>query len=108
MRSPLADALGVQLAPVAIVLTDQRPDEGTQFKPASMGCVAAMLLSAAKGRTAFFDRDTFGCPGGGAGLGFGDCYERMGFPIDRLLSTGGTAQLANGGNYDMREGERFH
>jgi hypothetical protein len=108
MKSSLADALGVKLAPVAIILTDQRPAEGVQFKPGRMGCVASMLLTAAKGRTVFFDRDTFGCPGGGAGIGFGDCYARMDFPIDRLLSTGGTAQLGNGQAYDMREGERFH
>jgi uncharacterized protein (DUF169 family) len=108
MQSNLADALGVKIAPVAIILTDQRPTEGVQFKPGRMGCVAAMLLTAAKGRTVFFDRETFGCPGGGAGLGFGDCYERMGFPIDRLLSTGGSAQLRNGQRYDMHEGERFH
>jgi uncharacterized protein (DUF169 family) len=108
MLSPLADALGVKIAPVAIILTDQRPDDATQFKPGRMGCVASMLLTAAKGRTVFFDKDTFGCPGGGAGLGFGDCYTRMGFPIERLLSTGGTAQLGNGQVYDMREGERFH
>jgi hypothetical protein len=107
MQSPLADALGTKIAPVAIILTDEPPDDGTQFKPGRMGCVAAMLLSAAKGRTVFFDRDTFGCPGGGAGLGFGDCYVRMGFPIDRLLSTGGTAQLRNGQSYDMQEGERL-
>ena len=108
MQSPLADALGVKIAPVAIILTDERPAEATQFKPGRMGCVASMLLTAAQGRTVYFDRDTFGCPGGGAGLGFGDCYARMGFPIERLLSTGGTAQLRNGQSYDMREGERFH
>jgi hypothetical protein len=56
----------------------------------------------------FFDRETFGCPGGGTGLGFGDCYTPMGFPIERLLSTGGTAQLPGGRSYDMHEGERFH
>lgn len=108
MQSPLADALGVKIAPVAILLTDERPKDGLQFKPGRFGCVASMLLGAARGKTVFFDRDTFGCPGGGAGLGFGDCYERMGFPIERLLSTGGTAQLPNGQDYDMHEGERFH
>jgi uncharacterized protein (DUF169 family) len=108
MQSPLAEALAVKIPPVAIILTEQRPSDATQFKPGRFGCVASMLLTAAKGRTVAFDRDTFGCPGGGAGLGFGDCYERMGFPIERLLSTGGTAQLRNGQSYDMHEGERFH
>jgi len=108
MQSRLADALGPKLAPVAILLVDDPPQGATQFKPGRMGCVASMLLGAAKGRVVFFGRDTFGCPGGGAGLGFGDCYAKMGFPIERLLSTGGTATLGNGQSYDMHEGERFH
>jgi hypothetical protein len=37
-----------------------------------------MLASAAKGRTAVFDRETFGCTGGGVGLGFGNQY--LNFP----------------------------
>jgi uncharacterized protein (DUF169 family) len=108
MDSQIAEALAVKLVPIAIVLTDEEPARGTQFKPGRFGCVAAMLLAAAKGRTVYFDRDTFGCPGGGVGLGFGDCYSRLGFPIDRLLSTGGTAPLQSGQTYEMGEGERFH
>lgn len=34
------------------------------------------------------------------------CY--VGFPINRLLSTGGKAELPNGFSFDMGEGERFH
>ena len=90
MQSKLVDALRPKHSPVAVLLTNDRPTEGIQFKPGRTGCVAAMLLTASKGRTAFFDQHTFGCPGGGSGLGFGDCYG--GFPIERLLSTGGKAQ----------------
>jgi len=108
MHIAIAEALAVKHAPIAIVLTDDEPVGGTQFKPGGFGCVASMLLAATKGRTVYFDRETFGCPGGGVGLGFGDCYARMGFAIDRLLSTGGTTRLRNGQAYDMREGERFH
>ena len=108
MQSQLVDALGLKHPPIAILLTDTRPEGALQFKPGGMGCVAAMLLTAAGGRPVCFDRQTFGCPGGGAGLGFGNCYGRMGFPIERLLSTGGVDQLGNGRRYDMGEGERFH
>jgi hypothetical protein len=106
MQSKLVDALRLKHPPVAILLTDDKPTEGIQFKPGRMGCVAAMLLNASKGRTGFFDKNTYGCPGGGSGLGFGNCYD--GFPIERLLSTGGKARLADGREWDMREGERFH
>jgi uncharacterized protein (DUF169 family) len=108
MRSHIAEALGVTHAPIAILLTDEKPAAGMQFKPGKFGCVAAMLLTATQGRTVCFDRETFGCPGGGVGLGFGDCYTRRHFPIDRLLSTGGTVPLPNGEVYDLHEGERFH
>ncbi len=105
MRSRITEALALKHSPVAVVLTDTKPEPATQFKEGKMGCVGAMLYAAAKGRVAVFDRKTWGCPGGGTGLGFGNCY--VGFPIDRLLSTGGKAELPNGGAFDMGEGERF-
>ncbi len=105
MHSKIAEALALQLSPVAILLTDTKPENATQFKEGSMGCTGAMMRTAAKGRVCVFDRKTSGCPGGGTGLGFGNCY--IGFPIDRLLSTGGKAKLPNGYTFDMKEGERF-
>ena len=65
-----------------------------------------MLLAAEKGKTVVFDRRTFGCPGGGVGLGFGAAYE--GFPIDCLLSTGGKFEMPDGQVRDFGDGERFH
>ena len=108
MHSLIAEALAVKDAPIAIVLTDEDPADGKRFKRGRFGCVASMLLASTRGRTVYFDRETFGCPGGGAGLGFGDCYTRLAFPIDRLLSTGGTTPMPSGQADDMREGERFH
>lgn len=105
MPDRITEALALTSPPVAILLTDTRPEKAAQFKEGSWGCVASMLIAAAKGRTVVFDRKTSGCPGGGTGLGFGNCY--VGFPIDRLLSTGGKAELGNGRVFDMGEGERF-
>ncbi len=110
MNSRLVDALKLKMQPVAIILTDDKPDDGLHFKEGSMGgCVAVMLVAASrKSRIAFFDRKTFGCPGGGTGLGFGDRYER--FPIDCLLSTGDkemAEQMGRAGAI-MAEGERFY
>ena len=110
INSQLVNALKLKMKPVALILTDDKPADGLHFKEGSMGgCVAVMLVAASKkGRIAFFDRKTFGCPGGGTGLGFGDRYGR--FPIDCLLSTGNkemAAQIRRGGSA-MAEGERFY
>jgi uncharacterized protein (DUF169 family) len=94
------------MLPVAIIWTDEKPSEGLQFKEGKRGCVASMLVAASKGRTAFFDRKTFGCPGGGVGIGFGDYGN---FPIHCLLSTGDQAwatQENRPGSF-MLQGERF-
>src|SRR5450759_4294750 len=106
--SKLVDALRLSSSPVAVILTDHRPAEAFQFKEGRWGCVGSMMLAAAKGRTAVFDRKTFGCPGGGTGLGFGNQYELCGLAIDFLLSTG-SKEIADamGRRSRMEEGERF-
>jgi len=110
MNSQLVNALKLKMQPVAVILTNDKPADGLHFKEGSMfGCVGAMLVAASKkNRIAYFDRKTFGCPGGGTGLGFGDRYGR--FPIDCLLSTGNkevAAQMGSAGS-EMAEGERFY
>jgi uncharacterized protein (DUF169 family) len=106
MKSQLLKALKLKMQPVAIILTDNKPENGLHFKEGSQrGCVFAMLVAASnKSRTAFFDRQSFGCPGGGTGLGFGDSYGE--FPIDCLLSTGNNVMGRRGSS--LAEGERFY
>jgi uncharacterized protein (DUF169 family) len=110
MNSQLIKALKLKMQPVAIILTDDKPGDGLHLREGSMGgCVAVLLVAASKkSRVAYFDRKSFGCPGGGTGLGFGDRYGK--FPIDCLLSTGNkemAAQMGRGGS-SMAEGERFY
>lgn len=110
MNSQLVEALKCKMQPVAVILTDDQPEDGLHFKEGSAwGCVASMLVAASKkNRVAFFDRKSFGCPGGGTGLGFGDQYGS--FPIECLLSTGDEEMAARmgRGSSSMAEGERFY
>lgn len=105
MYSRIMEKLALKYSPVAVLLTDTRPESAAQFKEGKWGCVASLLRSAARGRTVVFNQKTYGCPGGGTGLGFGNCY--VGFPIEHLLSKGGKFEQPNGPTFDMGKGERF-
>ena len=76
MESAIARAIGMQLQPVAVLFSDEKPEGAMQFAERRWGCVMWLLASAAKGRAACADAATFGCIGGGVGLGFGNQYEK--------------------------------
>ena len=91
MESKIARAVGLKYNPVAILLSDKRPDNAVQFKKGKWGCVMFMFANAARGKTTAFDAETYGCWGGGVGLGFGNAY--VDFPggvecFARFLSSG--------------------
>lgn len=75
MQSQIKEALELEFEPVAIVRTDEKPVGAKQFKEKRWGCVMFMYAAATRGETTVFDRATYGCQGGGVGLGFGNQYE---------------------------------
>jgi len=77
MESRIAESIGFRYGPVALILTDVKPEGARQFKEGKWGCVMFLLAAAARGETAVFDRKTFGCWGGGVGLGFGNQYKNF-------------------------------
>ncbi|HOG15937.1 MAG TPA: DUF169 domain-containing protein [Syntrophales bacterium] len=91
MESKIAAALHSPLDPVALVWSDRKPDDTAQFQAGRWGCIMWLLAGAAKGKTAAVDRNTFGCFGGGVGMGFGNLYEAFpggGETFCRFLSVG--------------------
>ncbi|MBW2558854.1 MAG: DUF169 domain-containing protein [Deltaproteobacteria bacterium] len=91
MESNMVSALNLKFNPVAIIWSDEKPQDALQFKQEKWGCVMSLFALTAKGRTAVFDRRTFGCWGGGVGLGFGNQYVNVPGGIEefyRFLSTG--------------------
>jgi uncharacterized protein (DUF169 family) len=113
MDSKIAATLGLKHNPVAVIWSDDKPEGATQFAQRRWGCVMSMFAAAAKGRTAVFDAETYGCWGGGVGLGFGNAYRD--FPggeecFARFLSSGNDQsekgrQIAAG--VEQAAGQRF-
>ncbi len=77
MESTVAQSIGMKYGPVVILFGNDRPPEARRFKEGKWGCVMFLLAAAIKGETAAFDRKTFGCQGGGTGLGFGNQYRNF-------------------------------
>ncbi len=76
MQSVIAKELKMKYNPVAILFTDDKPDEAMQFREHKWGCVMALYNVVMKlGKTSAFDRDTYGCIGGGVGLCFGNTFK---------------------------------
>lgn len=77
MNSKIAESIKFRHEPVAILFSNAKPENARQFKEGKWGCVMFMLAAAVNGDTAVFDRNTFGCQGGGTGLGFGNQYKNF-------------------------------
>ena len=88
MHSEIANRLRLKYSPVALLIAEEKPAGATEFIEGRRGCVVAMLTAAAKGRTVVFGRRTCGCPGGMAGLGYGNPYPHFPGGFEYFLSCG--------------------
>ncbi len=89
------ETLGLKESPLGIYYTNDKP-EGMTPKEGISGCMIGLLQNARKkGKTVFFDRNHFGCPGGGYYMGF---LEKARPNIEYFLSCGIPGEM---------EGERY-
>ena len=98
MESAIAKAIQLKYKPVALLWSNEKPQGAMQFQEGKWGCVMWLAAHAAKGKTAVADIKTFGCFGGGVGLGFGNQYKN--FPG----SEEGFCHFLSTGNADRKGG----
>jgi hypothetical protein len=60
----ITSAIHLELEPVALIWTDEKPEGAMEFVPGKWGCVMFHVAAAANGKTAAVSRETFGCVGG--------------------------------------------
>jgi uncharacterized protein (DUF169 family) len=96
-NSTLVKELKLKYLPVAIILTDDLPEEAVQLKPSkeAHGCSLTALRAAAKGETVYLSKETPGCPGMKSGMGFADSTNIPG-GIEYFLSCGRGEGFPNG------------
>lgn len=89
------ETLGLKEAPLGIYYTNDKP-EGITPKEGIQGCMIGLLQNARKkGKTVYFDKTHFGCPGGAYYMGF---FESPMPNIEYFLSCGIPGEM---------EGERY-
>lgn len=102
MQSEIVKALKMSTSPVAILWSDTAPADALQFKAGRWGCVASVFATVATRRkTGVFSRETYGCWGGGVGLGFGNQYKVFPGGVD------GFCGFLSSGNHDSETGRQI-
>ncbi len=77
MESTLQKALQLKYPPIAIIWSDTKPPKAMQFKERKWGCIMFLYNNALRGNVSVVDANTYGCWGGGVGLGFGNQYTNF-------------------------------
>ncbi|WFD09545.1 DUF169 domain-containing protein [Tepidibacter hydrothermalis] len=124
MKSKIVNALKPELETIALLRSNTKPEGAIQPTPGKYVCIMSLFAQVAtKGKVVVFDRDTYGCPGAKAGLGFGSAYgEAMGGydtfaaffskGLEDAKDKDKYLEISNNANVHVRkkliEGERFH
>lgn len=87
MESRLMKELKLCYGPVAVLLSNDKPEGALQSKEGQWSCAIPLFIAAAKGKTSVFERKTTGCRGGKVGLGFGQFPNYPG-GIEYFLTVG--------------------
>lgn len=77
MDSKIAQALRLKFSPIVLLWSDEKPKEAMEFKEGKWGCEMFLYANALRGGISAASKDTYGCWGGGVGLGFGNQYEHF-------------------------------
>ncbi|WOF15433.1 hypothetical protein F1737_01435 [Methanoplanus sp. FWC-SCC4] len=75
MKCIINEKMKPEFSPVALLWSNEKPEDALEFRQGSHSCVMYPFARvAAEGKTAVFSAETTGCPGAISGFGFGNGY----------------------------------
>ena len=125
MKSIIVEKLKPKFETVVLIRSNNKPDSAIQGVKGKYFCIMTMFAKAVTtGKTIVFDRETYGCPGASAGLGFGNAYGNKAYGGYETFAAFFSKGLSDADNKDRYkaiaekmppherrkfiEGERFH
>jgi uncharacterized protein (DUF169 family) len=88
LDSIVAKELKMRYPPVAVIPSNNKPEDTLKYKENGWSCMIGMFVRAAGGATVALDRKLVRCPGGKTGVGFGNKYAEHMDIASSFLSTG--------------------
>ena len=82
MKSKIERYLNLELNPVAVLWSDEKPEKALQFKQGKYACAMRLVAAAAQGRTAVLDANTSGCVTAASAFGFGKFEDKWPLGMD--------------------------
>lgn len=82
MKSKIENYLDLELNPVAIIWSNDKPEKALQLKPGKYACAMYLVAQAAKGKIAVLDAGTTGCVTAASAFGFGKFEDKWPLAMD--------------------------
>jgi len=82
MKSKIENYLNLDLSPVAIIWSNDKPEKALQYKEGKFACAMHLVAHAAKGKAVVLDADTNGCFTAAQAFGFGKIEDRFMLGMD--------------------------
>jgi uncharacterized protein (DUF169 family) len=86
MKSKIENYLNLDLNPVAIIWSNDKPEKALQYKEGKFACAMHLVAHAAKGKTAVLDADTSGCVTAASAFGFGKFEDKWLLDMDHYYA----------------------
>ena len=103
MKSKIENYLNLDLNPVAIIWSNNKPEKALQLKQGKYACAMHLVAQVAKGKTAVIDENTYGCVTAASAFGFGKFEDRWPLDMEYYYAFLSCGMKEKGIDHEMKE-----